>query len=206
MLIVGLTGGMGAGKTTVANLFARYNIPIIDADVISHALTEVGEPAYLDIIKHFTSSILLPDKQLDRKKLRQIIFNDAQERIWLEKLLHPLIEQEMIKQIKNTVAPYCIVVIPLLFEVEHFSFIDRILLVDIPTLMQIERIKLRDKVPDDQIAAILKRQISRDEKLARADDIIANDGTFENLIPQVEEFHASYLELAKQKKNKHNKV
>jgi dephospho-CoA kinase len=137
MLVVGLTGGIGSGKSTVANMFAALGVSVIDADVISREITQSGKPAFNSIIKHFGERLILPDGKLDRSQLRDIIFEDPKQRLWLENLTHPLIRDEMSRQIKNITAPYCIAVIPLLLEVEFYSFINRILVVDASEQKQI---------------------------------------------------------------------
>ena len=195
MFVVGLTGGIGTGKSVVAKLFAENGVPIIDADVIAREMTEPNSPAYHAIVKHFENSILLPDKTLNRPKLRQIIFTDTNQRIWLENLLHPLIRKKMEQQIKNMSEPYCIAVIPLLFEVEFYFFINRTLVVDAPEKIQIDRIMARDNISKPQIKAILKAQANREQRLARAQDIIINDKDPEDLVPQVKLLHKKYLSL-----------
>lgn len=199
MFVVGLTGGIGSGKSTVAQLFAERGVPIIDADVISREITQPDSPAFLDIIDHFNQELLLEDGTLDRTKLRNIIFEDPNERRWLEELLHPLIRSEMNKRIKKITAPYCIAVIPLLLEVEFYSFINRILVVDAPENLQVDRVTARDKSQKAHVEAILKAQANRLDRLARAQDLIINDGNLEDLIPQVEKLHEKYLEMSKTK-------
>lgn len=199
--VIGLTGGMGSGKTTVAELFAKHGIPIIDADVIARKVTQPGQPAFHDIIHHFKQSLLLDNGNLDRRKLSEIVFKQEDERIWLEKLLHPLIREEMIQEINKLTSDYCIVVIPLLMESKlPFNYIDRILLIDAPKSIQLQRIKLRDNRSHDQIEAILTTQLSREERLAKADDVITNDGVISDLALQVDRLHQTYLDLSKAKK------
>ena|SRR5579862_8297593 len=195
-LVVALTGGVGSGKTTVADLFAKHGIPIIDADVIARQMTEIGSPAFLDIVDHFQQKILLSDGTLDRKKLRQVIFMHPEERRWLEALLHPLIRTEIEKQLAKTAAPYCIVVIPLLFEVKPYSFLNRILVVDTTEAEQIKRVMARDETSSVQAESILKTQISREQRIAMAHDVIHNNGSVEELEPKVEELHRAYLKLS----------
>lgn len=196
MLVVGLTGGIGAGKSTVAALFIKHDIPIIDADVIAREITMPGTPALSRITKHFGQEILLANGHLDRAKLRQIIFSQPNQRLWLENLLHPIIREEMINKINMLSSPYCIAVIPLLLEVEFYSFIHRILVIDAPEHLQIERTAHRDKIQKSQIETILKTQAKREHRTAHAQDIIINDGKLEDLVPQVEKLHQRYLEMA----------
>lgn len=198
MLVVGLTGGIGSGKSTVAALFNAKGVPIIDADEIARKVTQPGEPALQDILQIFGSDILLPEGNLDRIKLRQIIFSNEVKRKQLEQLLHPLIRTEMKSRIQTLNVPYCIVMIPLLLETDPNPLIQRILIVDTSEDLQISRSAKRDKMSHEDIEAILKTQISRAKRLKLTDDIIINDGVFEDLIPQVDKLHALYLSIAKQ--------
>src|SRR5262245_30067916 len=125
MLVIGLTGGIGSGKSTVAKLFAERGVPIIDADIAAREVTTPNQPAFYSIVKHFGQEIVAKDGTLDRSKLRHIIFSDPKQRLWLEHLLHPQIRSKMQHQIANMTTPYCIAVIPLLLEVEFYSFINR---------------------------------------------------------------------------------
>lgn len=195
MLVVGLTGGIGSGKSTVAKLFAERGAAIIDADIVAREVTMKDKPAFKKIISHFGSDVLLSDGNLDRSKLRQIIFDDPNERLWLEQLLHPLIKDEMKQQITKMTAPYCIAVIPLLLEVEFFSFINRILVVDTPESEQMRRVMLRDNISESEVEAILHSQASRQDRRAKAQDIIMNDGVLEDLLPQIDKLHEKYLSL-----------
>jgi len=196
MLVIGLTGGIGSGKSTVARLFSERGIAIIDADVIARDITAPAQPAFTAITKHYGNEILCKNGTLDRAKLRHIIFNDRHERRWLENLLHPLIRGEIEKQTKQVTSPYCIVVIPLLIEVGPYPFINRILVVDTPEHLQIERTALRDKVEKHQVEAILKTQTNRQQRLKYAHDIIINDGKREDLALQVDQLHHRYLKMA----------
>ncbi len=196
MLVVGLTGGIGSGKSTVAKLFAERGAAIIDADVTAREVTQTGSSAYTSIIKHFGDNVVLEDGSLDRTRLRQIIFHDPKERLWLEKLLHPLIKDEMQQQIAKMHAPYCIAVIPLLLEVEFYSFINRILVIDTPEAEQVRRVMLRDNISQTEVEAILESQASRHDRRAKAQDIIINDGNPEDLIPQIDKLHQQYAKGA----------
>src|SRR5579862_1017846 len=186
MLVIGLTGGIGSGKTTVAELFAKYNIPIIDADKIARDLTQKDQAAFTKIVEHYGHAILNKDHSLNRKKLSTIIFNDAKEKNWLEQLLHPLIFERISLEINKLSAPYCIAMIPLLIEVEAYSFINRILVVDTDRDLQIKRVVKRDQLPAEHIEAILNSQLAREGRLSKAHDVIINNGEIEDLIPQVE--------------------
>lgn len=199
MFVVGLTGGIGSGKSTVANLFAELGVRIIDADVIAREVTQPKQPGLLAIVNHFGESILLPDGSLDRKQLRHFIFSNTEHRLWLENLLHPLIRDEIKRQVYATRSPYCITVIPLLLEVTPYDFIDRVLVVDASPASQIARVSERDKSEIAQVEAIIKTQIERDVRLAKAHDVIHNEGPIEELKPIVLALHHRYLRLAEAK-------
>ncbi len=201
MFVVGLTGGIGSGKSTVAAMFAEYGIPIIDADIVAREESLPGTPGYLAIIKHFGQQVLQEDGQLNRAALRNIIFTDQQQRLWLERLLHPLILDNMAAKIKQQNAPYCIAVIALLLEVEFYSFINRILVVDTSEQSQIDRVMIRDKLSQIEIEAILKTQASRANRMAHAQDVILNEGDHTELVSQVQRLHEQYLRMSKDAMN-----
>lgn len=199
MFVVGLTGGIGAGKSSVEQQFAKLGVPIIDTDKIARELTKPDRPAMIAILDHFKTPLLKEDGTLDRAKLRSIIFSDPQEKRWLEHLLHPLIRIEVEHELKSLTAPYCIVVIPLLFETEPYAFLDRYLVVDVDVALQIKRVQSRDQVSDVHVQSIIDAQVSREHRLAKAHDVILNDGVLADLVPQVETLHKKYLDLSKQK-------
>jgi dephospho-CoA kinase len=197
MLIIGLTGGIGSGKSTVARLFADKGIPVLDADIIARNLTQPGEPALVAIVEHFGIHVLHKDGNLNRAKLRDFIFQNPAERRWLEQLLHPLIRDKLSQELagisaSGNKAPYCIIVIPLLLETEAYPFIDRILVVDAPEHLQIERVSIRDSTLAANAKAIVSTQLDRQERLKRADDVIINDSTQAALGPQVDKLHNEY--------------
>lgn len=196
MLVVGLTGGIGSGKSTVTQLFAEKNIDIIDNDVLARELTLPGAPALKEIAALFGADILLPDGSLDRAKLRKIVFADDGKRRQLEQILHPMIRAETQRRAEAARSPYCIVVIPLLFETEPNPLIQRVLVVDAPEELQLSRTVARDSNSKEQVEAIIKTQISREKRLSLADDVIYNDGNIEGLVPQVEKLHELYLSLS----------
>lgn len=199
MYIVAITGGIGSGKTTVANHFAALDIDIVDADVIARQVVAVGSEALAAIAGYFGHCILLPDGQLDRRQLRERVFNDEQAKSWLNQLLHPLIRQKMQQQCQAAHSPYCILVVPLLVENKLMSLAQRILVVDVSEQTQIERTSLRDGITPQQAKAIMAAQASREERLALADDIINNNDSDDEMIAaQVYQLHQHYLTLAKQ--------
>lgn len=196
MLVIGLTGGIGSGKSTVSNYFNQHGIPIIDADIIARELTATQKPAWEKISAHFGPGILRTDQSLDREKLRELVFNHSEARTWLENLLHPLITQEIQRQLNNLDSPYCIVVIPLLVETGPYSFLDRILVVDTPEKIQLERLQNRDQASIEALKKIIAIQSEREARLSQAHDLIQNQGSQAELSAQVDKLHALYLSLA----------
>lgn len=198
MFVIGLTGGIGSGKSTVAKLFGEKGIYIIDTDQIAKTLVTPDKPAYQKIIEHFGTTVC-SEMGLNRKYLASLVFADPHQRKWLEHLLHPLIWQEVQAQLLKATSLYCIIVIPLLFETQVRPAINRILLVDTTEEQQISRVQARDTLSTDEIKQILTIQVSRETRLRGADDIIHNEGTFSDLVPQVEKLHQYYLKLATDK-------
>ncbi len=195
MLVVGLTGGIGSGKSTVATLFAKHGIPIIDADLIARSLTQPHQPAWEKILEHFGPTFLKPDQTLDRQKLREHIFNHPTHRYWLETLLHPLISQQIKNELEKIHAPYCLVVIPLLVETGPYHFIKHILVVDTPEETQILRLKTRDQAKAEDLQKIIATQANREKRLAAADEVVHNTGSLKDLQMQVEHLHRLYLSM-----------
>lgn len=195
MLKIGLTGGIGSGKTTAANYFADLGIKIIDADQIAHQIVKPGSSLLVPIIERFGSEILDQEGNLKRNKLADIIFANANEREWLEKLLHPPILTEMHKLISATTSPYCILVIPLLLE-KNLP-VDRVLVIDCAVSTQTTRLQQNRQLTLEQINAILATQLPREQRNAKADDIIMNDGSLTDLRQKVFLQHQIYLQIVK---------
>jgi len=195
-LKIGLTGGIGSGKSTVASLFSALGIPVFDADDIVHALLQHDTPTYSEIVSTFGSNILLQDMEIDRKKLKEIIFNDTNKRKALEQILHPRVYDVLINQANKEQTPYCILSIPLLFETNGQIYVDRVLVIDSDIDQQIRRTVKRDHLSATEIHKIIDSQIGRSERLALADDVIHNDGTINKLRKQVEQLHKQYLTLS----------
>jgi len=195
-LIIGLTGGIGSGKSAVSERFRAAGIKVVDADYASRVVVEKGQPALTKIAEHFGADILQADGTLDRAKLREKIFATAEERKWLEGLLHPLINAYIFSELANAETPYAILENPLLFETGQSERCNRILVVDVPVEVQVARVMARDNNPEAQVRAIIDAQISRDDRLARADDVIVNDKDLAHLDQETARLHAQYLELA----------
>lgn len=194
-LVIGLTGGIGCGKSTVAELFQNYGASIIDCDQIALKLVAPETPTLEKIVEHFGTGILNPDRSLNRRKLRDIVFKDHSERQWLEDLLHPLIFVEIQKELAESQSAYAMIVIPLLVETEQYELINRVLVVDSPEELQIQRTMLRDNCSERQVRRIINTQSSRQQRLSKADDVIVNDGNVGSLKRQVEKLHQYYLTL-----------
>ena len=196
MFRVGLTGGIASGKTTVANLFAARGIPVIDTDVIARQVVEPGEPALAAVVDAFGAQVLGADGRLDRPRMREQIFGDAQARRRLEAILHPAIRAEMERQSQAAGGPYQVLVIPLLVEGGRRDHLDRVLVVDVPEATQIERLVRRDGVAREQAEAALGSQASREARLAFADDVIENTTDLAALDSRVARLHEKYLHFA----------
>ncbi len=196
MLVIGLTGGIGSGKTTVANGFAALGVPLIDADQIARDLVTPGGDTLKEIVACFGPGILDGHGGLDRARLRHRIFTDLGERRRLEAILHPRIRTGILARIHQLDAPYCIVSIPLLVETGQSDLVDRVLVVDCPPELQRERIARRDGWPAEEIEGALRAQASREQRLRAADDVVVNDGDLESLRRSIATLHRSYLDLA----------
>lgn len=193
MHVIGLTGGIGSGKSTVAEFFSKLDVPVIDSDQLAREAVLPGTSALKQIASHFGLNILLSDGTLDRAQLRQEMIQHEQSRIWLENLLHPIIRQLMAQKISTLTAPYCIVQIPLLVDRAPNPFIHRILLVDAKQTEQLQRVQKRDQLTLPTIQSIIDFQPSRAALLAKADDVIVNNGSLDDVQKQVLALHQQYL-------------
>jgi dephospho-CoA kinase len=198
MLTVGLTGGIGSGKSTVSDLFSNLGVPIIDTDLISHRLLEPDQSGYEKVVTHFGDKLLGKDQQIDRRQLRRVVFNDEAEKLWLEATLHPIIyrqTQQQMEQLKAT--DYVIVVIPLLFETDFRALLDRILVIDCCPETQIRRLTARDHIDLNLARLMLAQQWTNQARLEQADDVIHNGSDLDmDLDQQVAKLHDKYLLLA----------
>ena len=196
MLVVGLTGGIGSGKTTVADAFNALGVPVIDTDQLARELVEPGQPALDEIIAVFGKDCITPDGQLKRAYIRQQIYSDAALKSQLEDILHPKIRQRIKTLLADLRETYCIVVIPLLLETHQTDLVDRILVVDTSEKEQLTRVAARDSLSDNTIMAIMQSQADRNTRLQAADDIIVNDRDLKSLTERILELHTYYMEIA----------
>lgn len=193
--ILGLTGGIGSGKSAAAEHFSALGVHMVDADHAARWVVEPGRPALTKIVDRFGETMLLPDGQLNRAALRERIFTSEEERRWLEQLLHPLIGEEIVANLARAESPYAILVSPLLVESGQYRLTQRVLVVDTPEHLQLERTMRRDQVSEEQVRAILKAQAAREDRLKHAHDVLLNDGDLSHLHQQVERLHQFYLGL-----------
>jgi dephospho-CoA kinase len=193
---VGLTGGIGCGKSTVTRIFADFNVPVIDADDIARQLVVTGQPVLRLIEQEFGVDSLNVDGSLNRDYIRELVFNDASQKQKLEAIVHPLVYQTIEQQLALLNTPYCLISIPLLFETNKTGFVDRILVVDCPVETQIERVIKRDGLTIERVQSIIASQVSRADRIDKADDVIDNTKTNTELAQQVEKLHNLYLSLS----------
>jgi dephospho-CoA kinase len=193
-LLVGLTGGIGSGKTSVANLFAERGASVIDTDVISHSLTSPGGAAIPAIQAAFGPQMITQEGAMDRVKMRELIFADASQKVRLEAILHPMIRAEIAQQTSKATGVYIMFVVPLLVETGHWN-LPRILVVDCDEALQIQRVMQRDGLSEQFIKNIIAQQATREQRLAVATDVLHNQGTIEALIPEVDRLHRLYCQL-----------
>jgi dephospho-CoA kinase len=195
-LVVGLTGGIGSGKSAVSGAFAALGVDVTDTDVLAHALTAPGEPGHTAVLGAFGPEFRRPDGTLDRSRLRQLVFDDVAARARLEAILHPLIRAAAHRQVRAWSGPYGLLVVPLLLERGGLSTVDRVLVVDCPEDEQVRRVVARSGLSAAGVRAIMAAQLPRAERLARADDIIDNSGPPAAIVPQVAELDRRYRALA----------
>ncbi|WP_245879601.1 dephospho-CoA kinase [Zobellella endophytica] len=195
--IVGLTGGIGSGKSTVADLFAALGTEVVDADLIAREVVAPGEPALAAIAAHFGEEVMLPDGGLNRRLLRERVFAEPMQKDWLNALLHPLIRERMLAACAAARSPYCLLVVPLLVENGLTGLTDRVLVVDVSPELQLARTVRRDRANEAQIRAIMAAQASREQRLAAADDVLDNsDSDMAGIKAAVAGLHRKYLAQA----------
>ncbi len=191
--ILGLTGGIGSGKSAVSAMFEKLGITVVDADIVAREVVEPGSVGLKKIVEHFGKTILTSEGVLDRAKLRGIIFDNETEKAWLNALLHPLIRESMLKQLQQATSDYVILVAPLLFENGLEKLCNHTLLIDVPVTTQITRTRARDNVSEAQAKKIIASQMSRADKQLKADDILDNDRALSEVAIDVKKLHQKYL-------------
>lgn len=201
--IIGVTGGIGSGKSTIVDLFAELGVPAVDADIIAREITKKGKPLLAQIVERFGSHILLENGELDRAALRQLVFANKKEKEWLNSLLHPIISKEMLAQLSAQTAPYTLFVVPLLIENNLTALCNRVLVVDVSPATQLIRAAKRDHNNLEQIQRIMDAQVSQEERLKWATDVINNDKDLAENLPHLKqkvlELHRFYLQQAEEK-------
>ena len=195
-MIVGLTGGIGSGKSAAANFFQNEGITVIDADGLSREVIEEGTPGFASIVEYFGSKIIDSDGSINREHLRKEVFDDDKKKKLLESIIHPLVRELMVKKIAASKSPYSIVMVPLIFETNSMSNYNRILVIDCDPKLQLERATLRDNNSKAQIQKIMNSQCSREERISIANDIIPNNDSLENLKIRSIAMHKFYLGLS----------
>jgi dephospho-CoA kinase len=191
--VVGVSGGIGSGKTTVTNIFSSLGVEVVDADVIAREVVSVGTPGLNAIVKKFGQQIVSESGELNRSSLRQLVFSQPELKEWLNRLLHPLIREQMQQQTQSAKSVYCILSVPLLVENNLIKSVDRVLIVDVSEATQLQRTIRRDNSNEQQISAIMRAQASREQRLAVADDVVLNEGSPIELLEKVTELHQCYL-------------
>ncbi len=193
--VLGLTGGIGSGKSAAAERFAELGVHVVDADQVARSVVEPGGAALAQIVDRFGVPILASSGELNRAALRERIFTSVEDRRWLERLLHPLIRQEIWASLSRAESPYAVLVSPLLVESRQHEQVDRVLVVDVPEDLQLQRVLARDQVSEDQVRAILAAQARRDDRLRHANDVLVNDRDLSWLRQEVDRLHDRYLQL-----------
>lgn len=195
--VVGLTGGIGSGKTAASDFFSGQNIDIVDADIVARDVVAIGTPCLAEIITHFGENILLKDGSLNRQKLREIVFNDDEEKAWLNALLHPAIREKMLSDLAASNSVYVVFSVPLLFENDLDTLCNCSLLIDVSEQTQIQRTTARDDSSEALVKQIMASQMPREEKRIRANYIVNNEGTLDQLHQQLTKLHTEFACLAK---------
>ena len=193
MFVLGVTGGIGSGKSAATEIFSSLGIKIVDADVLSRVHVQKGEAGLIEIEKRYGKEILLSSGELDRKKLREIIFEKEKEKDWLENLLHPLIAELIAEELKSSTTLYTILASPLLFETKQSSYCDEVLVIDVSEETQVSRTSSRDDVSEEQVKTIILSQINRAERLRLATHIIENENSLADLDETITELHQKII-------------
>ena len=197
--VVGLTGGIGSGKSAAAQIFRTCGVEVIDADSLAREVVEPGQPALSDIAAYFGSELLTAEGHLDRAALRKIVFSNPEQKSWLENLLHPLIAELLQRRLNATKSPYAILESPLLLETEQYKLVDRVIVIDVNKEIQIARSVRRDGSDEAVIRSIIASQIDRSKRIQHADDLVSNEEGLEQLREKVEALHSKYLGMVAEK-------
>ena len=197
--VVGLTGGIGSGKSVAAQMFRAWGVEVIDADSLAREVVEPGQPALGDIAAHFGSELLTAEGYLDRAALRKVVFSNPEQKSWLENLLHPLIAELLQRRLNATKSPYAILESPLLLETEQYKLVDRVIVIDVNEEIQIARSVRRDGSDEAVIRSIIASQIDRSKRIQHADDLVSNEEGLEQLREKVEALHSKYLGMVAEK-------
>lgn len=195
--VIGVTGGIGSGKSTVCAEFSRLGIAVIDADQVARDVVTPGSTGLAEVVAEFGPGVLAPEGILDRAVLRRLVFAEPRRRECLESILHPLIRARTKELVAQVTSPYCVLAIPLLVEKGHYEQLNRVLVVDCPLETQISRVIARDNLTASEAEAIIRTQATREQRLAKADDVINNAADLESIKSQIERLHRVYLSLAK---------
>ncbi len=195
MVVIGLTGGIGSGKSTVARQFGSLGVHWVDADDVAREVVEPGTPALAEVAEHFGQGILTPEGALDRARLRQIVFEQPEQRAWLEGLLHPVIREELIRQLHpdDYNLPYVLLVSPLLLETDQHELVEKVIVVDVPVEVQIERTMGRDSNSREQVERIIAAQMPREQRLQRASAVIDNNQPSDKVAAEVQALHDAFM-------------
>mgnify|MGYP006142207955 FL=1 len=197
--VVGLTGGIGSGKSAAAEMFRAWGVEVIDADALAREVVEPGQPALGDIAAHFGSELLTAEGYLDRAALRKVVFSNPEQKSWLENLLHPLIAELLQRRLNATKSPYAILESPLLLETEQYKLVDRVIVIDVNEEIQIDRSVRRDGSDETVIRSIIASQVDRAKRIQHADDLVSNEEGLEQLREKVEALHSKYLGMVAEK-------
>lgn len=203
--ILGLTGGIGSGKSAAAAAFAKLGVQVVDSDEAARVVVQSGQPALAQLVARYGADILAADGSLQRSALREIIFARPEERLWVEQLLHPLIRQHVDNQLAASTSAYAILMSPLLIESGRYKDVNSVLVVDVPEQLQRERVQRRDQLSQEQVSAIMQSQLAAEQRLAYADDVLVNNGSLQLLEQRVAALHEKYLFKAQEYDSKFNR-
>ncbi len=201
MFVVGVTGGIGSGKSAATDILSQLGVTVVDADIVAREVVEPGEPALQAIKQHFGSEVITDNGSLDRPALRKLIFSNNDNREWLEKLLHPIIRKNIIQQLNRSDGDYAVLASPLLLETDQYQLVDHVVVIDVPEEIQLQRTITRDNNSKEQVRAIINAQMTRPERLSKADSVISNNSDLTHLETEISKLHEQLIVLAKQAQN-----